>query len=169
VPQIKGLRIRNLLTYGDSGWIELGRRTLIVGPNGSGKTNIIRALRLLRAAVGLEESIQETELRSYLYNLEKSSAGIDLEISFLEEEAADVYKLFCSHYDESKAMWIPPEPSGEEVKQLVDYVRISFSWISADGKSPLGSSVMKALYAIWFPNSNFGALLRTKSSYMTVK
>ena len=36
VPQIKGLRIRNLLTYDDpanedSGWIELGRRTLIVG------------------------------------------------------------------------------------------------------------------------------------------
>ena len=55
VPQIiSRLRIRNLLTYEDSGWIELGRRTLIVGPNGSGKTNMIRALRLLRAAVGLE-------------------------------------------------------------------------------------------------------------------
>jgi len=31
MPQIKGLRIRNLLTYEDSDWIELGRRTLIVG------------------------------------------------------------------------------------------------------------------------------------------
>ena len=32
VPQIiSRLRIRNLLTYEDSGWIELGRRTLIVG------------------------------------------------------------------------------------------------------------------------------------------
>jgi len=31
VPQISRLRIRNPLTYGDSGWIELGRRTLIVG------------------------------------------------------------------------------------------------------------------------------------------
>jgi ABC-type transport system involved in cytochrome bd biosynthesis fused ATPase/permease subunit len=55
---ISRLRIRNLLAYEDSGWIELGRRTLIVGPNGSGKTNMIRALRLLRAAVGLEGGIQ---------------------------------------------------------------------------------------------------------------
>jgi len=31
VLQIRRLRIRNPLTYGDSGWIGLGRRTLIVG------------------------------------------------------------------------------------------------------------------------------------------
>ena len=31
VPQIKGLKIRNPLTYEDSGWIELGMRTPIVG------------------------------------------------------------------------------------------------------------------------------------------
>jgi len=31
VLQIRRLRICNPLTYGDSGWIGLGRRTLIVG------------------------------------------------------------------------------------------------------------------------------------------
>jgi len=176
VPQIKGLRIRNLLTYDDpanedSDWIELGRRTLIVGPNGSGKTNIIRALRLLRAAVGLEGSIQETELRSYLRDLGKSSAGIDLEISLSEGEAVDACQLFCAYYDDkSPIKWISPGSSCEGLKERLAgdvNVRISFSWISADDESPLGSSDMKALYAIWFSKANFGVLLRTESPQMT--
>jgi len=167
VLQIKKLRIRNLLTYGDSDWIELGRRTLIVGPNGSGKTNIIRALRLLRAAVGLEGSIQETELRSYLHDLGKSSAGIDLEISLSEGEAVDACQLFCSYYNENQG-WISPGPSCEGLKErLAGDARISFLWISADGESPLGSSGVKALYAIWFSKANFGVLLRAESPQMT--
>jgi len=166
--QIKKLRIRNLLTYEDSGWIELGRRTLIVGPNGSGKTNIIRSLRLLRAAVGLEGEIQETELRSYLHDLNISSAGIDLEISLSEGEAEDVCKLFCSYYDESQQKWISPEPSCEELKGLLtDDVKISFLWTSADGESPLGFSDVKAFYTIWFSKANFGVFLRTESLQIT--
>jgi len=168
MPQIKRLRIRNLLTYEDSGWIELGRRTLIVGPNGSGKTNIIRALRLLRTAVGLEGSTQVAELYSYLYDLGKSSAGIDLEISLSEGEAADTCQLFCSYYDESQKKWISPKPSCEELKGLLtDDVRISFSWISANGESPLGSSNVKAFYAIRFSKANFGIFLRAEPLQMT--
>jgi len=168
MPQIKRLRIRNLLTYEDSGLIELGRRTLIVGPNGSGKTNIIRALRLMRAAVGLEGSIQKTELRSYLHDLGKSSAGIDLEISLSEGEAVDTCQLFCSYYDESQRKWISPEPSCEELKGLLtDDVRISFSWTSADGESPLGFSDVKAFYTIWFSKANFGVFLLKESLQIT--
>ena len=167
MPQIKKLRIRNLLTYKDSGWIELGRRTLIVGPNGSGKTNIIRALRLLRAAVGLEGSIQEAELRSYLHDLGKSSAGIDLEISLSEGEAVDACQLFCSYYKENQG-WISPGPSCEGLKEwLAGDLWISFSWISADGESPLGSSDVKAFYSIWFSKANFGVFLRAGPSQMT--
>jgi len=168
MPQIKKLRIHNLLTYEDSGWIELGRRTLIVGPNGSGKTNIIRVLRLLRTAVGLEGSIQVAELYSYLHDLGKSSAGIDLEISLSEGEAVDTCQLFCSYYDESQKKWISPEPNCEKQKGLLtDDVRISFSWISANGESPLGSSNVKAFYAILFSKANFGIFLRAEPLQMT--
>jgi len=183
VLQIRGLRIRNLLTYDDpanedSGWIELGRRALIVGPNGSGKTNIIRALRLLRAAVGLEGSIQETnpegsvldktKLYSYLHDRNKSSAGIDLEISLSEGEAVDACQLFCSYQDGSQGKWISPGPSCEELKErLAGDVWISFSWISADGESPLDSSDVKAFYSIWFSKANFGVFLRAEPSQMT--
>jgi len=172
VLQLSRLRIRNLLNYDDSGWIELGRRTLIVGPNGSGKTNIIRALRLLRAAVGLEGSIQETELRSYLHDdLEKPSAGIDLEISLSEGEAVDTCQLFCSYYDnESPIKWISPGSSCEKLKEQSTgnvKVRISFSWVSADGESPLGSPDVKAFYSIWFSKANFGVFLRAEPSQMT--
>ena len=168
MPQIKKLRIHNLLTYEDSGWIELGRRTLLVGPNGSGKTNIIRALRLLRTAVGLEGSIQVAELYSYLHDLGKSSAGIDLKISLSEGEAVDTCQLFCSYYDESQKKWISPEANCEKQKGLLtDDVRISFSWISANGESPLGSSNVKAFYAILFSKANFGIFLRAEPLQMT--
>ena len=118
VPQIRRLRIRNLLTYEDSGWIELGRRTLIVGPNGSGKTNIIKLLHLLRAAVGLEKLQQAgvidylhdpsevseryilqyilpqgDRIIDYLHDQSKSLAGVDLEVVLSDEEVEAAYDL----------------------------------------------------------------------------
>ena len=110
MPQIKKLRIRNLLTYEDSGWIELGRRTLIVGPNGSGKTNIIRALRLMRAAVGLED-IQPANVIDYLHDPSKPLAGIDLDVTLSEEEVEAAYNLLRYYVENNNCLlYTSPSP-----------------------------------------------------------
>jgi len=45
--KIEGLRIRNFRTIGSEQHIDLTRGLTIVGPNSSGKTNILRAIEML--------------------------------------------------------------------------------------------------------------------------
>ena len=48
---IKSIRLRNLLSFGpESEAIELGPLNVLIGPNGSGKTNFIEAISILQAA-----------------------------------------------------------------------------------------------------------------------
>jgi predicted ATPase len=48
---IRTVRLRNFLSYGDDGEeIELGPLNVLIGPNASGKSNLIEAMTLLRAA-----------------------------------------------------------------------------------------------------------------------
>ena len=48
---LKRLKLKNLLSFGDPGIdLELGSLNVIVGANGSGKSNLIEAISLLRAA-----------------------------------------------------------------------------------------------------------------------
>jgi len=42
------LRLQNFMAFNDTGWIELRRLNLLVGRNSSGKTVVIRALRLMK-------------------------------------------------------------------------------------------------------------------------
>jgi hypothetical protein len=45
---VKAIRLENFMAFADTGWIELRPITLLFGRNSSGKSAIIRALRLLR-------------------------------------------------------------------------------------------------------------------------
>ncbi len=56
-PFLSRLRFRNFLSFGsDSGWINLGNLNVLIGPNGSGKTNFLTAVDILRR--GAERDIQ---------------------------------------------------------------------------------------------------------------
>jgi hypothetical protein len=165
VLQIKKLRIRNLLTYEDSGWIELGRRTLIVGPNGSGKTNIIRTLRLLRAAVGLEE-IRPAEVFNYLHDQSKPLAGIDLEVVLSDEETEVTYNLLRYYVDGGVGignveyiahLYDFGEHAGE-LKELLRNARISMSWDRKQHVDP-SKHAMGGYHELAFPDLHLRLLL----------
>lgn len=49
---VKAFRLENFMAFADTGWIELRPITLLFGRNSSGKSAIIRALRLLRQNLG---------------------------------------------------------------------------------------------------------------------
>ncbi|MFP3138216.1 MAG: AAA family ATPase [Nitrososphaeria archaeon] len=155
MPQIKRLRIRNLLTYDDpanedSDWIELGRRTLIVGPNGSGKTNMIRALRLLRAAVDLEE-IRPAEVLNYLYDPSKPLAGIDLEVVLSDEEVEAAYDLLRYYVENSIAYLYDFGEHSDELKELLRNVRISMSWTRDKRPTDPSGRMMYGYHELAFP------------------
>ena len=164
VPQIiSRLRIRNLLTYDDpanedSGWIELGRRTLIVGPNGSGKTNIIRALRLLRAAVDLEE-IRPAKVLNYLHDPSKPLAGIDLEVALSDEEAEAAYNLLRYYVEDSSAYLYDFGEHTGELKELLRNVRISMSWARKQHVDP-SERTMGGYHELAFPDLYMRLLLQ---------
>lgn len=48
---VKAIRLENFMAFADTGWIELRPITLLFGRNSSGKSTIIRALRLLRQSL----------------------------------------------------------------------------------------------------------------------
>ena len=54
---VKAIRLENFMAFADTGWIELRPITLLFGRNSSGKSAIIRALRLLRQT--LEQPITQ--------------------------------------------------------------------------------------------------------------
>ncbi|MFP3209670.1 MAG: AAA family ATPase [Nitrososphaeria archaeon] len=155
--QISRLRIRNLLTYEDSGWIELGRRTLIVGPNGSGKTNIIRALRLLRAAVGLEE-IRPAKVLNYLYDPDEQSAGIDLEVVLSDEEVEAAYDLLRYYIEDGFAYLYDFGEHADELKKCLRNVRISMSWNRKQSVDP-SERTMSGYHELAFPDLHLRLLL----------
>jgi len=163
VPQIiSRLRIRNLLTYDDpanedSGWIDLGRRTLIVGPNGSGKTNIIRALRFMRAAVELEE-IQPAEVINYLHDPDKQSAGIDLEVVLSDEEVEAAYDLLRYYVEDSFAYLYDFGEHADELKKCLRNVRISMSWDRKQSVDP-SERTMSGYHELAFPDLHLRLLL----------
>ncbi|MFP3209774.1 MAG: AAA family ATPase [Nitrososphaeria archaeon] len=150
MPQIKKLRIRNLLTYEDSGWIELGRRALIVGPNGSGKTNIIRALRLLRAMADLEE-IRPAEVLNYLHDPSKPLAGIDLEVMLSDEEVEAAYDLLRYYVENSIAYLYDFGEHSDELKELLRNVRISMSWTRDKRPTDPSGRMMYGYHELAFP------------------
>lgn len=53
---VEAIRLRNFMAFEDSGWIELRPVTLLFGRNSSGKSTIIRALRLLRQSLDVSRN-----------------------------------------------------------------------------------------------------------------
>lgn len=60
-PYVKAIRLQNFMAFEDTGWIELRPITLLFGKNSSGKSAIIRALRLLKQS--LDAKAEEGALR----------------------------------------------------------------------------------------------------------
>ena len=52
---VQAIRLQNFMAFADTGWIELRPITLLFGHNSSGKSAIIRALRLLRQSLDMSE------------------------------------------------------------------------------------------------------------------
>ena len=54
---VTAIRLENFMAFRDTGWIELRPICLLFGPNSSGKSVIIRALRLLRQSLDCPEEL----------------------------------------------------------------------------------------------------------------
>lgn len=85
IPFIQSIRLRNLLSYGpDSAALELGPLNVLIGPNASGKSNLVAALSLLAAAPGnLQTPIRQGGgISEWLWKGGKSTPAARLDAAF---------------------------------------------------------------------------------------
>lgn len=80
---LKRLKLKNLLSFGDPGVdLELGSLNVIVGANGSGKSNLIEAISLLKSAASdFSNALGDSELAENWLWKGKSRNGLPAEIS----------------------------------------------------------------------------------------
>lgn len=65
---LQHLAIEGLLSFGQKTDFEFGRLNLLVGPNGSGKTNLLDCIRILRMApLEIQEAFKDTGFEEWLY------------------------------------------------------------------------------------------------------
>ena len=58
--KLQAIRIQNYKSFRDSGWLELGKLTLLLGYNSNGKSTILKALDLLRKCCDCQQMGLET-------------------------------------------------------------------------------------------------------------
>ena len=98
---IQSIRLRNLLSYGpDAPALELRPLNVLIGPNASGKSNLIVALSLLAAAPGnLQAPIRQGGgISEWLWKGEESTsdARLDVAFGFPAESDSLLYRLSFS-------------------------------------------------------------------------
>ncbi|HEY3844711.1 MAG TPA: AAA family ATPase, partial [Acidimicrobiales bacterium] len=70
---IKSIRMQNFRAFEDSGWVPLGRITVVIGKNNSGKSSLVRAFGILQE--GTIQWQRDARLRSELTTIELRGPG----------------------------------------------------------------------------------------------
>ncbi|HEX6368440.1 MAG TPA: AAA family ATPase [Longimicrobium sp.] len=91
-PLIRKLRLQNFLSYGPDGVsVELHPLNVLIGPNASGKSNLLEALAILRAASGdLQAVVREGGgIEEYLWKGKQPDASAHVEAFVSRRPAGD--------------------------------------------------------------------------------
>ena len=99
--RIKSLRIRNFLSFGQKGYefSDLKNLNIFVGPNDSGKTNVIRAIIFIREFLKNPLEWRTDSLKPYLRNLdEEIPFEINLEVKLNNQERRYVESFLLSSF-----------------------------------------------------------------------
>lgn len=116
--KIEGLRIRNFRTIGSEQHIDLTRGLTIVGPNSSGKTNILRAIEML--FTGLDNKLGYDAKRDLTFGV--SSGQTSLVATFTgEKDGAD--KDFFQLYKELNKLLVDPKPIGNSFSLYLNFAK----------------------------------------------
>jgi hypothetical protein len=98
VPTVRAIRLENFMAFEDTGWIELAPISLVFGLNSSGKSVIVRALRLLKQS--LDNRPDQPPLSFY------SEDGVDVD-NFLTAFNWQALAKLKARYDEAARQGFP--------------------------------------------------------------
>jgi predicted ATPase len=91
-PPLQELRIKGLLSFGEETVLEFGRLNLLVGANGSGKSNLVDCIRLIsQTPLDIQGAFTNGGFESWLYNgLDKESGSGSIQAIARVPELADL-------------------------------------------------------------------------------
>ncbi|MFK4752593.1 ATP-dependent nuclease [Oceanobacter antarcticus] len=116
--KIEGLRIRNFRTIGSEQHIDLTRGLTIVGPNSSGKTNILKSIEML--FTGLDNKLGYDVKRDLTFSV--SNGQTSLVATFSGDEDGDD-KDFFQLYRELNKMLEDPKPVGKSFSLYLNFAK----------------------------------------------
>ncbi len=111
------LRIRNFRTLGSEQFVDLSNGLTIVGPNSSGKTNILKAIEMI--FTGYDNVLEYEAKRDLTFGI--TSGQTSLVASFTGDREAD--KDFFELYDELNTMLEEPKEVGSSFSLYLSFAK----------------------------------------------
>lgn len=164
---VLAIRLLNFMAFADTGWIDLKPITLLFGRNSSGKSAIIRALRLLKQSLQADAKTGPLVFQSRA-GLDQGAFENTVHLMNKDEKRYIVFSFRCSltgKQSEYAVEWLKEKISPLRKKQnieLVPYdltdewpnwldVHIGFADIGTGGGAKKGEKIIPALLRIESP------------------
>ena len=157
--RLNRLAVEGLFSYAERQEVEFSERTVIVGPNNAGKTNLFRAIGMLADALLHDRSLPASEI-----SRPDANPRIEADLSLSSDEIGVLAVFFsCSCADEkdSRAKMISG-PNVEKLRDSIGDMTIKIEW-KMQGRSGGGPDA-----EVLFPACGFGLKGGTASNVLRV-
>ncbi len=121
---LKKLKCSGLFSYIDDISLEFSNNTVLVGPNNSGKSNLLRVLKLFIDSFYYRKRLQDSEISH-----NASSPSLEIRLKLSSDESAKIID-FLSFYSEgnNRTTQFYQFENKEFLKNLFDEVSVKLSW-----------------------------------------
>ena len=130
--RLNRLAVEGLFSYAERQEVEFSERTVIVGPNNAGKSNLFRAISMLADAL-----LHDRNLSASKISRPDANPRIEADLSLSPDEIGMLAVFFsCSRADEkdSRAKMISG-PNAEKLRGCIGGMTIKIEWKMQDGSS----------------------------------
>lgn len=162
---INSLKFENLYSYSDETVLDLTKNNIIIGPNNSGKSNILRILKLF-----LNTLTRKSELHESAMYPDKSSALLVADINLSEPEARHLVEFLSFYLDAPNNM--SKFYQFKNFEKLVDLLRtmvIKLTWkksLDRSGFEPFVEIEFKKIGLVFFSRFFAGYFLVSNKTYV---
>lgn len=121
---LKSLRCSGLYSYSEETSIEFSNNTIIVGPNNSGKSNLLRALKLFSDSFSMRKRLQDQEISH-----NGANPSIEIRLKLTGDEPDKIID-FLSFYPEgnNRGSQFYQFKNREFLKKQIDDIHVTLSW-----------------------------------------
>ena len=156
--RLEKLTFAGLFSYAAESTVRLSNRTVVVGPNNAGKSNIFRIIRILADAFYHGKRLLSSEMSQLV---DKSS--ISAEISLSPTEADRLVDVFACREDNNPRLRMIHMHSRKKIAGYLDRITVNVAWEKIHDGSGDNAGV-----EIQFPKCGFGCKGRLNDTYFEV-